>query len=38
MVSNETAFMGASGQDDGENYVIMSFVICALKQKKKRRY
>jgi len=35
MVSEETAFVEASGQEDGENYVIMNFVICAVQPKKK---
>jgi len=33
MVSEETALFEASGREDGENYVIMSFVICAVQQK-----
>jgi flagellar basal body-associated protein FliL len=35
MVSEGTAFVEASGQEDADNYVIMSFVICALQQKTK---
>ena len=34
MVSEETAFVEESGQEDGENYAIVSFVICAAQQKK----
>ena len=38
MVYEETAFVEASGQEDRENDVIMSFVICAVQQKKGGRY
>jgi len=38
MVFEETAFVDASGQEDGENYVIMSFVTCALRQQQKWLY
>jgi hypothetical protein len=35
MVSEETAFVEADREEDGENYVIMSFVMCAVQQKRK---
>jgi len=35
MASEETAFVEANGQEDGENYVIMISVVCAVQQKKR---